>query len=399
MKKLPIPVYEAKIRETDNTGIFAMSFVEVPAVEELFVALRASAHKVTLVKNQAKQILTGVVLKPNQLIYRNDEQLGEYYLKYTAEDIEKIAQKMMRTGVGLSTTTHQHEAPLRGNFLTEVWLVVNPKIDKSVALGLGELPKGTLCASYKITNSKYWRDEVVTGKVKGFSLEGLFNYKNVNMKKTPITTAAAKTALAGKKPAAALPAFFRNIAAFLEGDSVASAEAVADVAKDDETDSGEPFLIFTLADSTEIFVDEDGFCTIDGEQAPAGNHTLDDGNVIVIDDAGLMVVTTEDAEEAAPEAAAAALAKTEAKERGKEYLAKLATNPAAKPAAKKPTSKETEIAKLKAQIAKLEKEPSTPKAKQTVTGVVALKDQDPATMKHHEKMALVIASRMERSGK
>lgn len=389
MKKPPIPVYEAKIRDTDNTGIFAMSFVEVPAVEELFVALRANAHKVTLVKNKAKQILTGVVLKPNQLIYRNDDQLGEYYLKYTAEDIERIAQKMMRTGVGLSTTTHQHEAPLRGNYLTEVWLVVNPKIDKSVALGLGELPKGTLCASYKITNTKYWRDEVVTGNVKGFSLEGLFNYKNVNMKKPALTAAKTAAALAAKKPSAVV-SFLKSVTAMLEGDSVAAAEAVAEVAADDETDSGEPFLIFTLADGTEIFVDEDGFATIDGEQAPAGNHTLDDGNVIVIDDAGLMVVTTEEAEEAAPEAAAAALA---AKERGKEYLAKLG-KPAA---AAKPDPNKAKIAKLEAQIAELKKEPSTPKATVTVLGAKA-KDVDPADLKHHEKMALVIASRLERKG-
>lgn len=390
MKKPKIPVYDATIRDTDNTGIFAMSFVEVPAVEELFVALRANAHKVTLVKNTAKQILTGVVLKPNQLIYRNDDTMGEYYLKWTADNIERIAQKMMRTGVGLSTTTHQHEAPLRGNYLTEVWLVVNPKIDKSVALGLGELPKGTLCASYKITDTKYWRDEVVTGNVKGFSLEGLFNYKNVNMKKPALTAAQAKAALAAKKPSAAV-AFLKSVTAFLEGDSAAAADAVAEVAADDETDSGTPFLIFTAADGTEIWVDEDGFCTIDGEQAPAGNITLDDGNTLVIDDAGLMVVTTDTPEDtAAPEAAAAALA---AKERGKEYLAKLS-----KPAAKKADPNKAKIAALEAQIAELKKEPSTPKAKVTVLGAKS-KDVDPADLKHHEKMALVIQSRLDRQGK
>lgn len=387
MKKPKIPVYQATIRETDNTGIFAMSFVEVPAVEELFVALRANAHKVSLVKNQAKQILTGVVLKPNQLIYRNDTQLGEYYLKYTAEDIEKIAQKMMRTGVGLSKTTHQHEAPLSGNYLTEVWLVEDPKRDKSVALGLGELPKGTLCASYKIQSAKYWRDEVVTGNVKGFSLEGLFNYKNVNMKKTKLTAAQVKANLAAKKPNV-MATFLKNIAAVLEGETVAEAEDIVDIAADDETDSGTPYLVFHLADGTEVFVDADGYCTIDGEQAPAGDHILDDGNVIVIDDEGLMVVTTEDAEEVAPEAAAAAL-KAQAVKRGKAYLAAANKNPA-----KKDPNK-AKIAALKAQIAKLEKDPSVGKARQAVVGV-ALKDQDPATMKHHEKMALIIQSRRDR---
>ena len=103
-----IPVYEAKIKGTDNTGIFAMSFVELPANESNFVTLKRQ-HPVKLSINKQKQVLTGVVLIPDQLIYRNDSQLGEYYLKFSISEIERIALKMMRTGVALTTTTHQHE--------------------------------------------------------------------------------------------------------------------------------------------------------------------------------------------------------------------------------------------------------------------------------------------------
>jgi len=377
------PVYDCKIRATDNTGIFAMSFVEVPAVEELFVALNA-AHKVTLVKNKHKQILTGVVLKPKQLIYRNDDQLGEYYIRYTAEDIEQIAQKMMRTGVALRTTTHEHESPLKGNYLTEVWIVEDPKRDKAVALGLGELPKGTLCASYKIESAKYWREQVLTGKVKGFSLEGFFNYKTVIMSKPQMTPAKTAAAL-GKKPSAVV-SFLKSVTAMLEGDSEAAAEAVAAVAATDEADSGTPFLIFTLADGTEVSVDEDGFATMDGEQVPAGEHALDDGNILVIDDAGLMVVTTDEVEAVEPEAAAAAL-KAAAVERGKALLSK-------QKAPAKPDPNAAKIALLQAQIAKLKAQPSTVKQKQNVTGAAATKD--PEKMTHTEKMAAAIAARRER---
>lgn len=379
MKKPKIPVYECKIRGTDNTGIFAMSFVEVPAVEELFVALRAGARKVTLAKNKAKQILTGVVLKPNQLIYRNDDQLGEYYIKYTAEDIEKIAQKMMKTGVALSTTTHQHEAPLKGNYLIECWIVEDPKRDKAVALGLGELPKGTLLASYKIESAKYWREQVVTGNVKGFSLEGLFNYKSVTMAKKAVIKTTPKLSAFG------LALQKMGIPVLME-DSAAAAEAVAAVAEEDETDSGTPFLVFTLADSSEVFVDEDGFATIDGEQAPAGEHTLDDGNILVIDDAGIMVLTTDEAEGEEPEAAPAAL-KAAAVQRGKAFLAK-------QKAAAKANPNNAKIAALKAQIAKLEAEPSTVKVTQSVAGTTV--ETDPTKMTHTEKMAAAIKARRER---
>lgn len=374
-----IPIYEAKIKGTDNTGVFAMSFVEMPANESYFAILQRQ-RPVKLSIDKQKQMLTGVVLIPDQLIYRNDVQLGEYYLKFTAAEIERIALKMMRTGVALTTTTHQHEKPLKGNYLAELWIVKDSKRDKSVALGLGELPIGTLVASYKIENPAYWRTEVLTGNVKGFSLEGIFNFNSVQMKKNPKTAAQlAKEQAAAKNKGKGIPAFFRSVAAFLEGESEAAAEGVAEEAKKDETDSGTPYLIFELGEGGEVWVDEDGFCTLEGgEQMPAGEHALADGNVIVVDDSGMLVITQPEADGAEPAEADVAMAK----QRAKAFLK--SQNPNA-----------TEIAKLKAKIAELEKQPSTGKATPDVDG--GGKDgKKPEEMTYTEKMAAVIASRRER---
>lgn len=374
-----IPIYEAKVKGTDNTGIFAMSFVELPANESNFVALQRQ-RPVKLSIDKQKQILTGVVLIPDQLIYRNDVQLGEYYLKFTAAEIERIALKMMRTGVALTTTTHQHEKPLKGNYLAELWIVKDSKRDKAVALGLGELPVGTLVASYKIENPAYWRTEVLTGNVKGFSLEGIFNFNSVQMKKNPKTAAQlAKEQAAAKNKGKGIPAFFRSVAAFLEGESEAAAEGVAEEAKKDETDSGTPYLIFELGEGGEVWVDEDGFCTLEGgEQMPAGEHALADGNVIVVDDSGMLVITQPEADGAEPAEADVAMAK----QRAKAFL-------------KNQNPKAAEIAKLKAQIAELEKQPSTGKATPDVDGG-GKGGKKPEEMTYTEKMAAVIASRRER---
>ncbi|MFK2394774.1 hypothetical protein ACIXOK_02775 [Bacteroides fragilis] len=122
---------------------------------------------------------------------------------------------------------------------------------------------------------------------------------------------------------------------------------------------------------------------MDGEQMPAGEHALADGNVIVIDDSGMLVVTQPEASEDSPEEAAAALAKKikQAKIRGKQYLAKAGT-------------KEAKIAALEKQIAELKKEPSTKKAEAPAEGGKAGKQ--PSEMTHAEKMAAVIRSRNER---
>lgn len=372
-----IPIYEAKIRNTDNTGIFAMSFVEIPANETNFVALKKAPAIVKMKMDTHKQILTGVVLIPDQLIYRNDDARGEYYLKFTAQDIELIRDKMMRQGIALSTTTHQHESDLTGNYLTELWIVEDPKRDKAVALGLGELPKGTLVASYKITNAAYWRNEVLAGNVKGFSIEGLFNFKNVNMKKTTTTAAdaAAKTGVKGNRVAT----FLNQVAAFLEGDTAADAKDVADEAKKDETDSGTPVIIFTLADSGgEIWVDAEGYATLGGTEPMApGEHALADGNVIVIDDEGMLVVTQPEADGGAePAAAAAALAK--AKAAGAAFLKAQGDPKAAK------------IALLEKQLAELKKAPSTKPAAQKVTGAVELSAEEVAKLSPTQRAAYAI---------
>ena len=374
-----IPIYEAKVKGADNTGIFAMSFVEFPANEQQFVALQRQ-RPVKLSIDKQKQMLTGVVLIPDQLIYRRDDQLGEYYLKFTAAEIERIALKMMRTSVALTTTTHQHEKPLKGNYLAELWIVKDSKRDKSVALGLGELPVGTLIASYKIESPAYWRTEVLTGNVKGFSLEGIFNFNTVQMKKNPKTAAQlAKGQAAAKNKGKGIPAFFRSVAAFLEGESEAAAEGVAEEAKKDETDSGTPYLIFELAEGGEVWVDEEGFCTLEGgEQMPAGEHALADSNVIVVDDSGMLVITQPEADGAEPAEADVAMAK----QRAKAFLKSQNPNAA-------------EITRLKAKIAELEKQPSTEKATPDVEGG-GIGGKKPEEMTYTEKMAAVIASRRER---
>lgn len=385
MKK-KIPVYKMQVEGSDNTGVFAMSFVEAPANECNFVALKKQAP-VKLSLNRQKQVLTGVVLVPDQLIYRYDDTQGEYYIKFAASDIEKIAQKMMKTGVALNHTTHQHEKPLKGNYMTELWIITDPKRDKAAALGLGELPTGTLMASYKIEDATYWKNEVLTGNVKGFSLEGLFNFNNVTMKKVVKTAAqlAKEQEAAKKKPkgklAAALSAMFQVL---MEGETETETEGLVDEAAKDEVDAGDPYLIFELSEGGEVRVDADGFATLDGEQMPAGEHALADGNFIVIDDSGMLVVTQPEADGAEPEAAAAELAKKEklAKERAKEFLAK--TNPSA-----------AKIAKLEKELAELKKQPSTAKKEAPVEGG----GKNPENMTYTEKLAAVVRSRNERRNK
>ncbi len=393
-----IPVYQAKVSDELDSGILAMSFVDFPAVERNFVALK-NVVKTKLTLNKQKKILTGVVLVPDQLIYRNQEPLGEYYMRFSAAEIEKISQKMMRTGIALYNTTHQHDKQLDSNYLTELWIVTDPERDKSIAVGLGKLPKGTLCASYKIEDGAYWQNEVMTGNVKGFSLEGFFNLNNVTIMKKTVKTAAKPAA----KKGGAIVSFLKSVTAMLEGDTEAATEDLADVAAEDETDSGEPYLIFELAEGGEAYVDEEGYVTLNDEPMPAGQHALADGNFLVVDDSGMMVITQPEAEGGEPAAADTELKKQEAKDRAAAYLASVSgKKPAKTPATtktvlaglKKPDANTTKIKALEAEIAKLKKQPSVGKATPKVTSVAL-----DANASFTDRAAQAIRAQRERMGK
>lgn len=372
-----LPIYECVVDEDNfDTGVLAVSFVTYPAVERNFVALsKAKKVNVTRLKvNKKEQILTGPLIIPGKPIYRNSDEEGEHYIVFSKEQIKKIAAKMVRKVVALQTTTHQHEGTLYGNQLVEMWIVSDPKRDKSVAVGLGELPAGTLVVSYKINDKNYWEEEVLTGKVRGFSLEGFFYHEDLDMiKKVKKGADLSKKGKAQKK-GGVIPEFLRSVATMLEGATEQDAQDLVEEAAKDETDSGEPFMVFELAEGGEVYVDSEGFCTFDGEQMPAGEHELSDGNFLVIDDEGLMVITQPEGEGEEPSEAALIAAR----KRGEQYLSGLS----------KGDEKAKEIARLRAQIAKLEKEPSTPKKKPSTKSEKSFEE-----MSRTEKMAHIIKQR------
>ncbi len=374
---MELPIYNIIFNEDidDISGICAMSFVEEPANEVQFLALSSQTKELNLNKNTKKQVLTGVVLRPEQLIYRYDTTYGEHYIKFSVEQIEKIAQKMMKTGLPLHNTTHQHEKQLQGHYLTELWIVENPNNDKSNELGFSDLPKGTLMCSYKIEDANYWNNEVMTGNVKGFSLEGYFDQERVKF---------SKNNNMNKKKKNTKKSLLSKLAAFLSDlDSVENA---------DNTDSGTAYEIFTLANGTELYVDEDKFCTIDDEQAPAGEHPLADGSILVISDSGEFI-ETKSASQSANDPDEATAPQTLSK------IAKLEAEAGEKDA--EIASLKSEIAELKSKIAELEdklkKEEETTtelrRAKPTAQPVTANlnKQSKPISeMEGHERMALAL---------
>ncbi len=394
-----IPLFSAVLSENElETGIFALSFVDNPAVEKHFVALEKAGkpHPIRMSIDKMKKIVTGPVLIPNKLILRDEIpecNLPKHYIQFSREEIARIAQRLMKTGVALHSTSHQHETPLANNYLVELWIIENPALDKAAALGYTDLPAGTLMASVQIADDVYWNEQVLSGKVRGFSLEGFFLYNKLNMFKPKKTAAKAAQDLKPKN-GVTLSLKVNGHTVKLESETSAEAEEMAAVVEDDETGSGTVVTIFELSEGGEIHIMSDGSAKRDGENVPAGNYPLTDGATLVIDADGNFSLTTDDPDTAA-QAAEAEVALKAARESGKAMIAQLHAVAGKKPAAPaKQTVNNavaTELAALRAKVAKLE---ATPSGEPATPGVVKT-----ATHTWEGRVAASLMKARERQGK
>ena len=169
--------YEATFKE-DSDGVFAISLVNDPATQETFIAL-AKQQEIKLAEvDKEQKILMGLVLQPDQLIYRN--QGGEEFnIVFSADTIKELSHNFLKSGYQLNSKL-EHEEPIKGISFVESWIVENPKVDKSTNFGM-EYPKGSWMATMKCSD-EVWENYVKTGKVQGFSVDAMVDLKEVNLK-------------------------------------------------------------------------------------------------------------------------------------------------------------------------------------------------------------------------
>src|SRR5690606_16992793 len=130
--------------------------------------------------NKEQRILMGVALIPDKPIYRN--QGGkEFYITFPSETIKDAAHSFIQNQHN-NNSTIEHETQLSGVSVVESWIVEDEKNDKANAFGLNA-PKGSWVASMKVDNDELWNDYVKTGKIKGFSIDGLFSLDKLQLNK------------------------------------------------------------------------------------------------------------------------------------------------------------------------------------------------------------------------
>lgn len=164
-------VYELIIKDEQTDGVFAVSLVEKPAIEENFIAL--SKQQIELKALEEKRIVIGAALIPNKKIYRRDKD-KEFEIYFTDETVRRASELVFMRNQHQNATL-EHAVKLSGMAIVESWIIEDEEKDKSKVYGF-DLPKGTWMISMKVMDDNIW-EKVKNGDVKGFSIEGYFAEK------------------------------------------------------------------------------------------------------------------------------------------------------------------------------------------------------------------------------
>jgi hypothetical protein len=162
-----IPTYRIVVNpDDDETGVYAVSLVDEPAIEVDWIKL-AKTEEFMFSANKDKQMLFGPLLIPGKLIYRRDEKGREYNIVFDEDTIQTIADKYNENKLG-DVFNFQHSDKKVEAVLLQNW--ITGEIDKSNEFGFS-LPKGTWFGGVKVKDEGFWLNEIKTERVKGFSVE------------------------------------------------------------------------------------------------------------------------------------------------------------------------------------------------------------------------------------
>jgi hypothetical protein len=180
--KLPLYVLDIDENLEDETSVFAVGLVLQPAIERNWQTFSAQEpiieHKFTVV-DEEKRILGGFLMAAEQPIYRRDEDGTEYYVKFTAESIARIVNKLAKSGKPLSfNLNHDDNLPVKGAYLLSHF-IIDSKLGIKTPDGFTPAPDGSWFGYVKIEDDAVW-DMAKKGDIKGFSVEGYFNDKKVD---------------------------------------------------------------------------------------------------------------------------------------------------------------------------------------------------------------------------
>ena len=181
---MDLPVYELMISDDlqDDAEVNFVSLVDRPAIQKEWNAFN---HKVKFNTDEEKRVISGAIMLADTPIFRSDVAHGDYYVVFSKDTIYKIVQRYFKKGYQSNVNIqHNQDEQLKDVYLFESFIS-----DKERGImpmkGFEDAPDGSWFGSMKVDNDYAW-NEVKEGNIKGFSVEGVFEYAKAEKKEDRI---------------------------------------------------------------------------------------------------------------------------------------------------------------------------------------------------------------------
>ncbi len=172
---MELPVFELMISEdiNDDAEVNFVSLVDRPAIQRNWNAF--SDKQNFSIASEEKRIISGAIMLADTPIFRSDASHGDYYVVFSKDTIFQIVQRYFKKKYQANVNlNHNQQMQLEDVVMFESFIS-----DKERGImpmrGFEDAPDGSWFGSMKVDNDYAW-NEVKAGNVKGFSVEGIFEY-------------------------------------------------------------------------------------------------------------------------------------------------------------------------------------------------------------------------------
>jgi len=132
-------------------------------------------------ENAERQQVIAPLLIPDFLILREDEEVGEYYIRFSREVISQIRDKAKSEGKldSLEIMKDTHRGDLAKAFILEEWITEdeNDKAYTHYGFDINKVPLGSWIVLTQIIDKDFWENEIKKNKKHGYSIEVFLNMK------------------------------------------------------------------------------------------------------------------------------------------------------------------------------------------------------------------------------
>lgn len=178
---MELPIFELMISDdlNDDAEVNFVALVDRPAIQRNWNAFKE--HIKFEIASEEKRIISGALMLADTPIFRSDATHGDYYVMFSKDTIFKIAQKFFKKGYQANVNL-MHDPSQRVDGVTMFESFISDK-DRGVApmKGFEDAPDGSWFGSFKVEDDETWQ-KVKNGEVKGFSVEGIFEYSKAKSK-------------------------------------------------------------------------------------------------------------------------------------------------------------------------------------------------------------------------